>query len=796
MDPKLEGTSDGSPGARPRAGADPARGAPRRGPTATSSCCPNRASPIDPERGLATLPPPSPGDLFFDLEGDPFAFDDGLDYLFGVLEIGRHVPRLLVARRGRRVHPRWRTARVRGRDGLLRRAAPGRPEPAHLPLRAVRADRAQAADGPLRDARGRGRRPAPRAASWSTCCEPSASRSAPRSRAIRSRGWSRSTGSPGRSTCATPDRASSPSSNGWSSVRASARPPTTSSGSSATTATTSSATCGCATGWRRCADELAEATGLDVPRPGARARHAGRLSDELRPQIQALVERLADPSDRPVDAGGADPEQHGRWLLAQLLGWHRREDKAMWWEFYRLMGLDVRAAHRRGRPDRRARAGRAGRRAAAGASRPGATRSRTRTSTSARRDALRPRAEVRPHRTTSPFDWARGDVVAVDAAALTVDIKRDRSTTPHPRCDRAARHGSGRREHQAPLRRARRVGRRPRHRCRRPAPGRARPAARAAAPGRPGTRASPFGRPGETDLEAAARASRSPSIGPTSPIQGPPGAGKTYTGARMIVTLLRAGQARRHHRHEPQGHRQPARAVLEAADDEPASTSGRSSTDRADQVRRRAAVVRAKDAGGRRARSSTTAGRTSPPGPRGCGSSPKMLDAVDVLFVDEAGQISLANVVAMSRRGREPRAARRSAAARPADAGHAPARRGPLGPGPRPRRPGDDARRIAACSSSARGGCIPSSCEFTSEVFYDDRLEPEAHLGVQRVDADRVESSTASARAGRGRRPTAPTTSRRTRPRRSPTIATARSTAAAAWMDRTASRGHSAGTTC
>ena len=26
------------------------------------------------------------GDLFLDLEGDPFAFDDGLDYLFGVLE--------------------------------------------------------------------------------------------------------------------------------------------------------------------------------------------------------------------------------------------------------------------------------------------------------------------------------------------------------------------------------------------------------------------------------------------------------------------------------------------------------------------------------------------------------------------------------------------------------------------------------------------------------------------------------------------------------------------------------------
>src|SRR5205807_38018 len=34
--------------------------------------------------GLCALPEPSPGDLFFDIEGDPFAEDDGLEYLFGV----------------------------------------------------------------------------------------------------------------------------------------------------------------------------------------------------------------------------------------------------------------------------------------------------------------------------------------------------------------------------------------------------------------------------------------------------------------------------------------------------------------------------------------------------------------------------------------------------------------------------------------------------------------------------------------------------------------------------------------
>src|SRR6266540_2430084 len=38
------------------------------------------------ERGLALLPKPSPGDLFFDMEGDPFwEPSGGLEYLFGVL---------------------------------------------------------------------------------------------------------------------------------------------------------------------------------------------------------------------------------------------------------------------------------------------------------------------------------------------------------------------------------------------------------------------------------------------------------------------------------------------------------------------------------------------------------------------------------------------------------------------------------------------------------------------------------------------------------------------------------------
>ena len=41
----------------------------------------------------------------------------------------------------------------------------------------------------------------------------------------------------------------------------------------------------------------------------------------------------------PVDVAERNAEQHGRWLLAHILDWHRREKKALWWEFFRLADL-------------------------------------------------------------------------------------------------------------------------------------------------------------------------------------------------------------------------------------------------------------------------------------------------------------------------------------------------------------------------------------------------------------------------------------------------------------------------
>jgi len=43
--------------------------------------------PLGEHLGFQSLPAPTPDDLFFDMEGDPFVGDNGLEYLFGILEL-------------------------------------------------------------------------------------------------------------------------------------------------------------------------------------------------------------------------------------------------------------------------------------------------------------------------------------------------------------------------------------------------------------------------------------------------------------------------------------------------------------------------------------------------------------------------------------------------------------------------------------------------------------------------------------------------------------------------------------
>jgi len=112
--------------------------------------------------------------------------------------------------------------------------------------------------------------------------------------------------------------------------------------------------------------------------------------------------------------------------------------------------------------------------------------------------------------------------------------------------------------------------------------------------------------------------------------------------------------------------------------------------------------------------------------------SPRMVASVDVLFVDEAGQISLANVLAMAQ-----------AAESIVLLGDPQQLDQPL-QGSHP--PGADRSALAHVLGSAatltadRGLFLettwrlhPTLCDFTSEAFYDGRLAPEAHLIGQRL---------------------------------------------------------------
>ena len=74
-----------------------------------------------------------------------------------------------------------------------------------------------------------------------------------------------------------------------------------------------------------------------LPRPTATAPDETEDSEaqqEVRELIEGLTEGL--PEDLTDAQSLTDPTERGRWLLAQLLDWHRREDKAFWWRYFHL----------------------------------------------------------------------------------------------------------------------------------------------------------------------------------------------------------------------------------------------------------------------------------------------------------------------------------------------------------------------------------------------------------------------------------------------------------------------------
>ncbi len=82
--------------------------------------------------------------------------------------------------------------------------------------------------------------------------------------------------------------------------------------------------------------DLEAKTGTALPRPALTQEEEEELSPEIQ-QVRTLMERLT--SGLPADETEWTPEHRAVWLLAQMLEYHRREDKSAWWEYFRQCDL-------------------------------------------------------------------------------------------------------------------------------------------------------------------------------------------------------------------------------------------------------------------------------------------------------------------------------------------------------------------------------------------------------------------------------------------------------------------------
>jgi predicted RecB family nuclease len=456
--------------------------------------------------------------------------------------------------------------------------------------------------------------------------------------------------------------------------------------------------------------EVEQRDGTPVPRPPLQEGEAPEHIDEQVRTVEALRQILV--AGLPVARNERDDEQQARWLLAYMLDWHRREMKAPAWESFRLRDLT----------DAELMDERAG---IAGLSFVERVPGQGKTPTDRYRFPPQD-TDVDEGDTLhlpDPEGTTVGTVAAIDRGAGTVDIKKTGAQAGvHPSAvyahsmvktqviadalfrigEDVARHGmTDGTQYQAG--RELLLSRPPR------------------------LRSGAFRiRAGETAADFATR------IGPeldrtVLAIQGPPGAGKTFTGARMICELVRCGlkvgvTAVSH---------KVIRNLLDKVLEEAGRTGcpvrcaqkvdERSGAQRAIEETKRPREVLDRLRSGRANVGAGTAWEWAHEDYHG---------AVDVLFVDEAGQMSLANVLAVSQ-----------AAASVVLLGDPQQLEQPQ-QGSHPE--GTDVSALDHILQGHqtippdRGIFLPETwrlapriCDFTSEVFYEGRLESRAGLEKQ-----------------------------------------------------------------
>lgn len=452
--------------------------------------------------------------------------------------------------------------------------------------------------------------------------------------------------------------------------------------------------------------------GTSIPRPAAPTERASETLSERLAKVRAVAEALTSglPAQRSRDEGA-------QWTLAQLLEWHRREENAEWWEFFRLSEMTEEELV----DDRAGIAGLA---------------FDVRVETT-KRGVVVDRYKFPPQET----DFAEGDdlfepggasfssfarVEAIDLEHRTVDIRKGaaRADIHVPalfRHERVAnpdaaqgllRLGEFVRDHG--------IDAAGPHRAERDLLLRRNPRTVEGTPSR---------LPNETTGAAARRLALALDGGVLA-IQGPPGAGKTHTGARIIVDLVRAGlhvgvTANSHKviRHLLE---EAVRAAVEEGVRLPCmhrvTEKSKVPSSHIEEVTDPALASVKVRVGGYKVYGGTAWMWTRE----------DLAKSVDVLVVDEAGQMSLANVLACAHAAKnlillgDPQQLQQPQKARHPDGAELSALEYFL--------------EGQATIPEDRGLFLgetwrmhPSVCSFTSDLFYESRLHPRPDLSSQAV---------------------------------------------------------------
>ena len=349
-------------------------------------------------------------------------------------------------------------------------------------------------------------------------------------------------------------------------------------------------------------------------------------------EIRALAARLL--AALPEDEAQWTDEHRAYWLLAQMLEWHRREEKSSWWEYFRLCELSDEELQE-------------DRNALGGLAYVGEVDHIKRSTVHRYSFPPQDHAIDRAHEVHDPrTGHSAGTVVAIDDHNRTIDLKRGTaSQVPHPTAlvpfdivgstvlsDSLFRIASWVAEHGIA------------------GAGQFQPARELLLRQRPRAlgkfERTLVGEDGQLTPTAKALVRSLARETSVLPIQGPPGSGKTFTGGRMIVELVSQGR----------------RVGVTAASHKVISTLLREVCSAAKQSGVRVRMIQkasegdeCDDASVIKAESNeavldalTKGSAKVAAGSAWLWAREEMANSVDVLFVDEAGQMSLANVLAAS----------------------------------------------------------------------------------------------------------------------------------------------------